>query len=97
MATSTPNPILHKISGQIGKQIVLKQYGDKTVVTQYPHMRRMKPSPLQKYRRNVFKEAVAYARSINCDRLLKNEYLKKIKPGESVYHYALKEYLKKNK
>jgi hypothetical protein len=97
MARSTPNPVLHKLSGQIGKQIVLKQYGDKTVVTEYPDMHRVKPSPLQKYRRNVFKEAVAYARSINRDRSLRNEYLKKIKPGESVYHYALKEYLKTNK
>jgi hypothetical protein len=48
MATLTSNPIFHKISGQIGKQIVLKQYGDKTVVTQYPDMDRVKPSPLQK-------------------------------------------------
>ena len=97
MATSTSNPIFHKISGQPGKQIVLKQYGDKTVVTQYPDMDRVKPSPLPKYKRNVFKEAVAYARSINGNRSVKNEYLKRVKPGESVYHYALKEYLKKNK
>jgi hypothetical protein len=97
MARSASNPVLNKVSGQIGKQIVLKQYGDKTVVTQYPDMSRVKPSPLQKYKRNVFKEAVAYARSINSDRLLKTEYLKKVKSGESVYHYALKEYLKQNK
>jgi hypothetical protein len=60
-------------------------------------MSRVKPGPLQKYRRNRFKEAAAYARKINSDLLLRTEYLKKLKRGENVYRYALKEYLNKDK
>jgi hypothetical protein len=41
------NPLLHKLSGQIGKQIVFKQYGDKTVVSKYPDMSRRTLSPKQ--------------------------------------------------
>jgi hypothetical protein len=41
------NPLLHKLSGQIGKQLVFKQYGDKTVVSKYPDMSRRKLSPKQ--------------------------------------------------
>jgi hypothetical protein len=97
MARLTENSALKKISGQLGKQLVLKQYGDRTVITQYPDMSRIKPSALQKHKRNVFKEAVAYAKDISRNPDLKKKYLKKTKQGESVYHYALKEYLKKNK
>jgi flagellar motor switch protein FliM len=46
MAIST-NPLLHKLSGQIGKQLVFKQYGGKTVVSNYPDMSRRKLSPKQ--------------------------------------------------
>jgi hypothetical protein len=60
-------------------------------------MSRIKPSRKQKSNRNVFKEAVAYAKNINRTPALKQVYLKKIKKGESVYHYAIKEYLKKHK
>ena len=91
MARLPANAALSKMSGQLGKQIVFKQYGDKTVVTQYPDMSRVKPSLLQKHKRSIFKEAVAYAKIINRNPELKKKYLEKVKPGESVYHYALKE------
>jgi hypothetical protein len=97
MARLTSNSPLSKLKGQLGKQLVFKQYGDKTVVTQYPDMSRVKPSALQKQKRNIFKDAVAYAKNITYDPALKKKYLKKVKVGESVYHYALKEYLRKNK
>jgi len=97
MARLTENSVLKKVNGQLGKQVVFKQYGDKTVITQYPDMSRVKPSALQKRKRNIFKEAVAYAKNISRNPDLKKKYLKKTKQGESVYHYALKEYLKKNK
>jgi hypothetical protein len=76
---------------------VFKQYGDKTVITQYPDMSRVKPSIKQKNSRNLFKDAVVYAKNINRNPALKKKYLKKVKPGESVYHYAIKEYFEINK
>jgi hypothetical protein len=38
MARSDSNAILKKARGAIGKQIVIKQYGKKTVITAYPDM-----------------------------------------------------------
>ena len=93
MASTKNNPLLQQLTGQIGQQIVIKQYGNKTVVSKYPDMSKVKASTRQKNNRSVFKEAVAYAKSINRDPGKRKDYLLKVKPGESIYHYALKEYL----
>ena len=85
-----------KLSGKIG-DLVFKNYGDKIVVTRVPDMSRVKPSRKQKNNRNLFKEAVAYAKKINRTPALKQTYFKKIKKGESVYHYTIKEYLSKHR
>lgn len=98
MARLAKNSLLTGLTGHIGKQLVIKHYGDKTVVTAYPSMpNKKKISALQALKRNRFKDAVAYAQNIRRDLKLKEEYQKKIKPGESVYHYAIKEYLQKYK
>ena len=97
MARLPSNNVFSNISGQLGRQLVVKQYGNKTVVTAYPDMSKIKPSKKQKEKRNLFKEAVVYAKKINNDSKLKQKYLKKVKPGQTVYHYAIKEYLNKNK
>lgn len=89
--------LLENIRGGLGKQLVFKKYGDKTVVTSYPDMSKVKPSEQQKESRKVFTEAVAYAKAINSNAQQKAEYAKKVKPGESVYHFALKEYLAQQK
>lgn len=85
------------IQGKIGTQIVLKQYGDKTVVTAYPDMSQVKPSPLQKDCRSVFKEAIAYAKGICNQPDLKRQYQDKVPAGRSVYHFAISEYMAKHK
>lgn len=85
--------LLENIRGGIGKQLVFKQYKDKTVVTSYPDMSKVKPSEQQKKGRKLFAEAVAYAKAISRNAEQKAEYQKRVKPNESVYHYALKEYL----
>ena len=93
MARSVNNILLHNVAGQIGKQIVVKRYGDKTVITAYPDMSRVKPSKLQKKKQKGFAEAVAYAQAINNDPVKKKQYSKRVKKGQSVYHFAIKEYL----
>ena len=89
--------LLKNISGAVGKQLVFKQYGDKTIVTKYPDMSKVKPSEQQKDSRKRFAEAVAYAQAINRNPEQKTLYLKKVKKGQSVYHFALKEYLEMSK
>jgi hypothetical protein len=95
MATSNTSVILHNFRGAIGKQIVVKQYGKQTVITRYPDMSGIKPSPLQKLKRKKFAEAVKYAHSILRDRAKKAEYAKKLKRGARVFNAAIKEFLSK--
>lgn len=85
------------MSGGIGKQLVFKQYNGKTVVTKYPDMSGVKPSAQQTAGRTLFAEAVAYAKEISRNPQKKAEYQKKLKPGETVYRSALKEYLAQHK
>jgi hypothetical protein len=96
MAYSNTSLILHKVRGAIGKQIVVKQYGKKTVITAYPDMSNIKPSQLQKLRRQKFAAAIKYARTIVNDPVKKNAYAKKLKKGARVYNAAIKEYLLKH-
>lgn len=76
---------------------MVKQYKDKTVVSKYPDMSKVKPSALQKKNRNRMKEAIAYAQSILYDVKKKAAYQKKIGKDKSVYREAIKEYLKEKK
>lgn len=84
-------------SGAIDKTIVVKQYATKTVITAYPDMSKVQPSPGQKYRRTVFTEAVAYAKQINNDPQLRAAYAARIPKGKSVFHAALSHYLQMKK
>lgn len=95
MANGKDSLLLNKVKGQIGKQIVVKQYGNKTVITAYPDMSNIKPSKLQKKKRKSFADAVSYAQTILKDPVKKAAYAKKVKKGQTVYHYAIKEFLKK--
>jgi hypothetical protein len=47
MASTHKNFLLKGLHGAIGKQIVVKQYGKKTVVTKYLDMRGIQPTDLQ--------------------------------------------------
>ena len=95
MASSTSNIILSQLKGQIGKQLVVKQYGKKTVITRYPDMSGIKPSALQKKKRKIFAEAVRYAHAIKNNSKQTAVYARKVKKGQSVYHFAIKEYMRK--
>jgi hypothetical protein len=88
----TENIMLRSMKGRIG-DIVIKQYGDKTVVSKYPDMSNIIPSDSQKEKRNRFAEAVAYAKTINSSPILKADYLKRVGEVRSVYQHALKEFL----
>ena len=97
MARVAANAFLLKgLRGSIGKEIVFKKYGNKTVVTRYPDMSNVKPSELQKQRQRRFAKAVAYVQNINRNPALKAEYKAKVKKGQTVYHFAISEYLKNN-
>jgi hypothetical protein len=85
---------INGISGLVGP-IVFKQYVDKTVITSRPRMKK-KRTTNQKANSSLFKQAVAYARSIIYDPKKKSEFAKKLKQNTSVYHAAIREYLTTN-
>lgn len=94
MARIQSNILTKGLRGQIGQQVVFKQYGKKTVVSRYPDMSKVKPSKLQKKGRTRFAEAVAYAQSINNDPVKKARYAKKVKKGHTVFNFAIQEFLR---
>lgn len=95
MARAKSSPVISAIKGRIG-DIVLKQYGNRTVVSKLPDMSKIRPTKKQKAERSRFKEAVAYAQSIVRDPKKKAAYKKTLRRGKRVYQSAIKEYLKNN-
>jgi hypothetical protein len=51
------NLLLKELSGQIGKQLVFKRYGDKIVVSKYPDMSRRVLCPAQRRVNETMAEA----------------------------------------
>ncbi|MCU7551311.1 hypothetical protein OCK74_19470 [Chitinophagaceae bacterium LB-8] len=83
--------------GAVGKRFVIKRYkGRKIVVTRYPDMSRIIPSDKQKERRNLFKEAVAYAKWVVEDPKRKKAFKKTLprKKQKQVYQAAIQLYLR---
>ena len=97
MARLKQNSLLSALRGTIGKEIVIKQYADKVVVSKYPDMSKVKASKLQRVHRKLLAEASAYASKINRDPQSRAKYMKKLKPGESVYRKAIEEFYRKEK
>ena len=75
--------------------IVIKKYGDKTVVSKYPDMSNIIPSDSQKEKRSRFADAVSYAKTINRSEILRTDFLKRVGDVKSVYQSALKEFLQR--
>ncbi|WP_276483982.1 hypothetical protein [Paraflavitalea pollutisoli] len=71
MATSN-NFLLKDLSGQIGKQLVIKQYDGKTVVSVYPDMSKQKFTAKQRRNQAVMEAANWEAKTIMADVELRN-------------------------
>jgi|APGre2960657404_1045060.scaffolds.fasta_scaffold42811_1 hypothetical protein len=97
MAIANLNVLFKELKGALGKQIVIKQYKykTKTVIAAYSSPGNNKPSRLQSLYQKDFAKAVKYAQAIINDPVKKKAYAKKIKTGQTVYHFAIAEYKKK--
>jgi len=91
------NIFLANISGQIGKQFIVKQYRNTVVISNFPDMSGVKPSAKQKAKRSLFQDAVDYAKGVLKDPKKKASYTRKLKGKRSVYHAAISEYLMTNR
>lgn len=80
MAIGKMTALFKELRGALGKDIVIKQYRGKTVITAYPVLAKKKHSPLQKLYRDDFAAGVKYAQGILQDKAKKKAYEKKVKP-----------------
>ena len=87
--------ILRNLSGHVGKQLVFKQYGDKTVVSKYPDMRKRKLSEKQKKINSIMDDANYTARKTMADEELRNKALLRLNVTRNKLYTALiREYFK---
>ena len=94
MATTTG--ILTKmLSGQLGRQIVFKQYSEKTVVSKYPDMSKRKLSTKQKKLNLLMKEANAEAHRVMADEQLRMTAQVRLNvTSNRLYRALISEYIK---
>lgn len=82
-------------SGGIGKKFIVKHYDKKIILTKYPVTTRITASAKQRKCRNLFKEAITFARLINNDPVKKKHWQHNLKKG-TVYNNAIRQYIKIN-
>ena len=86
------------ISGAVGKSFVIRHYKFGTFMSKYPDMTKIVASKEQRKCRNLFKEAVAWAKTVIADADRKKEWQKRLKKSKRVYHAAIKQFmLRENK
>jgi hypothetical protein len=88
------NILLHGFSGKIGDLLVIRQVGDKTILSKAPDKRDKEPTEAQKAQRKKFQEATIYAKATLKNEALKEEYQAKAKGQRSAYHIAVADFLK---
>jgi hypothetical protein len=94
MATSE-NLLLKNLSGRIGKDLVFKQYGDKTVVCKYPKKSRRALSPAQQWVNETMAEANYEARAVLADEALRDAAQVRLNVKRNKLYTALiKEYFR---
>jgi len=92
----TKNALLtgFKISKAVSdNQFVVRTRKGQSFLTKYPDMSNVRWSESQLEEKSRFAAAVKYARGIINDPVQKANY--KARPGSSVYHSAIKDYLEK--
>ncbi|MCF6403120.1 hypothetical protein L3C95_09560 [Chitinophaga filiformis] len=75
------------------KEFVVKTRKGQTFFTKYPDMSNVAWSASQLDEKSRFAAAVAYAREIVNDPVRKATY--KVRPGSTVYHSAIKDFMRK--
>jgi hypothetical protein len=93
-----PMPFYYRIiRGAIGKQFVVKHYkGGRIVKTRFPDMSGIVPTEKQKVRRDLFREAVVWAKWVIADEERKLAFKNTLprKKRKKVYQAALQMYMR---
>lgn len=80
---------LKNFSGKIGKEFVVKQYGDTTVISAYPNMKNRKLSVKQIKNNDLMKLANIRARTIIADPKQRDEHLLRLNVTRNKLYTAL--------
>lgn len=91
------NDLLYLMRGSIGKEIVVKKYGKKMVLTKFPDMRYIIPTVKQVERRKLFADAVAFAKKLMNNKEQVATMKLTIAKGQSIYQATIKFYLNNDK
>lgn len=92
------NVLLQKLSGHLGKQLVFKQYGDKTVVSKYPDMKRRKFSAAQLRNQAVMEAANEIAKNTLADETLRHAAQIRLNvTSNKLYTALIREFFSQNK
>jgi len=94
MAKSKDNVVMQGASGTVGKMLVFRQRGDKTIIARRPKGRGGERiySPDQLKIQNRFLDASLYARKAIADPDLKAAYLAKATVNQTAYNVAVKDF-----
>lgn len=88
------NDLLEGSSGRFGKRLIYGQRGHKTIIARRPAKKRNPKTPRQVEVRNLFSEAVLYARAVIADEVKKALYQTKVKGNQSAFNLALSDFCK---
>jgi hypothetical protein len=84
---------LKNLSGHIGRELVFKQYENKTVVSKYPNMSKRKLSKKQLHNHDVMAEANYEAQRIMASEKLRKEAQVRLNVTRNkLYHALIREY-----
>lgn len=93
MASGKGNLLLENISGKLGNEFVIKNYSGKIVIARLPRKYKRRTTELTELYADRFKAAIKYAQAALPDAKLKGTYKKKLKPGERLYNYLIRQYM----
>ena len=85
--------LLTWITGKVGKEFVIKHYKYGVVKTKFPDMTKIIASAQQRKCRNLFKDAVAFAKTVYADPIRKKQYWDKAMNKGHVFNYIIKQYM----
>jgi hypothetical protein len=88
------NLLLKGVSGTINKQIVIRDYGDKVVLSSYPYMDKRKLSAKQIRRTEIMRLANEELQLIKADQQLRDAAQLRLNvPSNKLHHALLRELL----
>jgi len=93
MAKVAKNIVLHGASGKLGDQIVIRQRGGQTILSQAPGEREKEPTEAQRTQQLKFQQAILYGKAQIADEAAKAEYGTKAEGLKTAFNVAVADFL----